>query len=82
MLIDLFAINNPSSLIKQPYRHSKSVPGGDSQISKQLAPPLRTEPVELTQILKDNNEPILNADGTFKFIPDADSFDEKQQAKY
>lgn len=61
---DLFAINNPSSLIKQPYRHSKSVPGGDSQISKQLAPPLRTEPVELTQILKDNNEPILNAEKT------------------
>ena len=41
-------------------------------------------PIKAAEVQKDptTDEPILNADGTFKYIPDADSFDEKQQAKY
>jgi len=41
-------------------------------------------PTKAAEVQQDpsTGKPLLNADGTFKYIPDVDSFDEKQQAKY
>lgn len=41
---DLFTINDPESLMKEPYDHAKAATPGASPEAQQLAPPLRTEP--------------------------------------